>query len=101
MSTQMNPFASSLIAPLTLRLPSGDLIDVPRCTYSFTLWRGKPIADTYGKKPVLHFLGKPVFAELAILGTLRKAGWDGVWVDTFRRKFRQALLPIVAICRPA
>jgi hypothetical protein len=41
----------------------------------------------------LEFNGKPVFAELAILGTLQKAGWDGVWIDTYRRKFRRTLPP--------
>ena len=56
-------------------------------------WQGEPIADTFGGKAVLNFFDEPMFAELAILGALRKAGWDGVWVDTFRRKFRQAFDP--------
>jgi len=89
----MNPFLNSLIEPLTLRLPSDDLVGVPRCRRVFMRWQGEPIADTYGGKAVLNFFDEPMFAELAILGTLRKAGWDGVWVDTYRNKFRQALAP--------
>jgi hypothetical protein len=41
----------------------------------------------------LEFDGKPVFAELMILQMLQKAGWDGVWVDTFGREFRRGLPP--------
>ena len=89
----MNPFASHSISPATVRLPSGSSVDVLRCRYPFRPWKGKPIRDTYGGKAVLEFDGKPVFAELAILGTIQKAGWDGVWVDTYRRKFRRSLPP--------
>jgi hypothetical protein len=49
--------------------------------------------DTYGGKAVLDSGGKPVFAELAILEVLRKTGWDGVWVDTYRKKFRRSMPP--------
>jgi len=41
----------------------------------------------------LDFNGKRVFAELATLGVLQEEGWDGVWVDTFRRKFRPSMPP--------
>src|SRR5712664_137043 len=88
-----NPFSSCLIDPLTLGLPSGDSVDVPRCRYCFVPWRGDSIADTFGGKVVLDFCGEPVFAELAILKSLQKMGWDGVWVDTYRNKFRQAFAP--------
>jgi hypothetical protein len=88
-----NPFTHCLIAPATLKLPSGDSVNVPRCRCIFRAWEGKPIPDTYGGKAVLVFDGKPVFAELAILGTLQRAEWDGVWVDTYRRKFRRSLPP--------
>jgi hypothetical protein len=97
--TNANPFTHCLIAPTTLKLPSGDSVSVPRCHCLFRLWQGKPIQDTYGGKAILEFDGEPVFAELAILGTLQRAGWDGVWVDTYRRKFRRSLPPqIPATC---
>jgi hypothetical protein len=93
MMIETNPFTRYLISPLSLGLPSGDSVNIPRCEYLFRRWEGKPIRDTYGGKALIEFDRKPVFAELAILGTLRRAGWDGVWVDTYRRKFRRGLPP--------
>src|SRR4029077_4063705 len=29
------------------------------------------------------------FAELAIVAAFRREGWDGVWIDTYKRKFRR------------
>jgi len=69
-------------------LPSGSAVKVPKTTPVFAKWRGERIKDTYGGKAILDFDGEPVFAELAILRAFRKSGWDGVWVDTFRRKYR-------------
>ena len=86
-----HPFLRHLIAPMELALPSGKSVPLPRCEYRFPLWQGDPIPDTYGGKSVLDFGGTPLFAELAILGVLRQDGWDGVWVDTFRREFRRSM----------
>lgn len=86
-----NPFSWHLIKPVTLKLVSGSSVDVPRCEFLFRRWEGKPIPDTYGGKALIEFDRKPIFAELAILGTLQRVGWDGVWVDTFRRKFRRGM----------
>ena len=61
----------------------------------FKLWAGEPIKDTYGGKAVLDSDGQPVFAELAILRLLEKDGYEGVWVDTYRRRFRDAMPPAV------
>jgi hypothetical protein len=71
-----------------LMLPSGRIVDVPKATPSFSLWHGEQPADRYGKKPVVDFEGRMAFAELAILWSLQKSGWNGVWVDTYRRAFR-------------
>jgi hypothetical protein len=90
--TNANPF-SNLINPVTLKLRSGSSIDIPRCRYLFRKWEGEPIEDTYGGKALIEFDKKPIFAELAILGTLQRAGWDGVWVDTYRIKFRRGMPP--------
>jgi len=60
----MNPFSNHLVAPLPLKLATGDLIDIQRFRCSFAPWRGQPIADTYGGKSVLDSSGEPVFAEL-------------------------------------
>lgn len=51
--------------------------------------------NTYGGKYVLDFNGQPAFAELVVLWTLRKEGWEGVWVDTYGKKYRIGLPGIV------
>jgi hypothetical protein len=66
----MNPFAHYLVVPMKLNLPSGDCASIPTCRYLFRRWEGKPIRDTYGGKSLIEFDKKPIFAELAILGTL-------------------------------
>jgi hypothetical protein len=80
-----------LLVPITIEvieLPSGETVRIPKTEPTFNLWKGKPISDTYGDKTILDFDGEPVFAELAILRILQKDGWQGVWVDSFRKKFR-------------
>ncbi|HLH29619.1 MAG TPA: hypothetical protein VKY31_00345 [Terriglobia bacterium] len=71
-----------------LMLPSGRIVDVPKATPSFPVWHGEQPTDRYGKKPLVNFEGRMAFAELAILWSLQQSGWNGVWVDTYRRKFR-------------
>jgi hypothetical protein len=61
---------------------------VSKATPTFRLWTGDPIEDTYGNKPILDVDGEPVFAELAILRLFQREGWDGVWVDSYRQKYR-------------
>ncbi len=63
---------------------------IPKQSVCFRLWKGSPIADTYGNKAILDCDGEPVFAELAILRSLQKEGFDGVWVDGFRKCFRRS-----------
>lgn len=76
-----------------LALSSGHIARVRKTLLRFAPWRGPSIRDTYGNKAVLDFHGKPLFAELVILRLLQRAGWEGVWVDTYRRTFRQSLPP--------
>lgn len=83
-------YPESLVPTLSesIELPSGAVVEVPKCKPIFTRWKGRRVADTYGGKPVLEWGGNPVFAELVILGLFRDAGWDGVWVDSFKDKYR-------------
>lgn len=74
----------------TLRLPSGDEVHIPKARPSFRQWTGEFEGDTYGNKPLANVDGEPMFAELAILKLFQKDRWDGVWVDTFSRKYRTA-----------
>jgi hypothetical protein len=78
---------------MELTLPSGRLVSIPTYFHHFKRWQGTPIADSFGNKPVLDCNNAPLFAELAILRLLQASGWQGVWIDTFRRRFLQALPP--------
>lgn len=83
---------------MELRLPSGRIVAVSTCFHHFKPWQGAPIPDTYGGKAVLDSNGDPLFAELAILRLIQAGGWQGAWIDTYRRKFRQSLPP--HLCNP-
>ena len=71
-----------------IRLNSGEEIEIPTAKVGFEKWIGERIEDTYGGKVILNYDGEPVFAELAILRAFQKDGWNGVWVDTYGRKYR-------------
>jgi hypothetical protein len=73
-----------------LYLPSGLHVQLPKAAPVFRLWSGEFTGDTYGNKPLLDVDGTPMFAELAILRLFQKDGWEGVWVDTFRKWYRTA-----------
>ena len=68
-------------------LPSGRAVSVPKTCPTFVPWRGAVDLDKYGNKAVLDFHGEPAFAEIAILRLLQQAGWSGVWIDTYRKRF--------------
>jgi hypothetical protein len=81
-----------LLLPTTIEvieLPSKVTVQIPKTEPTFDLWKGKPISDTYGNKTVLDCDGEPTSAELAILRIFEKDGWQGVWVDSYRNKFRK------------
>lgn len=71
-----------------LSLPSGTRVSIPKAEPVFKKWEGEFVEDTYGNKPLIDIDAEPMFAELAILRLFQKDGWDGVWVDTFRKKYR-------------
>ena len=71
-----------------LVLPSGITVNVPKAKPTFHAWSGIPPSDTYGNKCILDFDGRMAFAELVILWSLEQAGWSGVWIDTYRNKYR-------------
>jgi hypothetical protein len=53
--------------------------------------------DTYGRKPLINLDGEVVYAELAILRLFQAEGWQGVWVDTYRRKMRTGITEYVSL----
>ena len=54
----------------------------------------------YGHKAVLNFYRKPEFAELGILRIFERDGWQGVWVDSYRGKFRTRYWPANSVTLP-
>ena len=55
------------------------------CT-TFDLYKGDEQIDTYGKKEIVSVEDKPTYAEFAALSLFRREGWNGMWVDGYRRK---------------
>jgi hypothetical protein len=72
-------------------LPSGEQISIQKYFLTFTPWEGAPIPNTYNNKPVIDWNGEPLFAELAVLRLFQSHGWNGVWVDSYRRNYRVGL----------
>lgn len=68
-----------------------DEIPILKLTLEMQKWSGKPIEDTYGNKAILAYKQQPYFAELIIVKILQENDINAVWVDTFRKKFRQEL----------
>lgn len=68
---------------MTISLLSGDAVDLPVCHPTFSRWEGALPNFDFGKKPILYYEGKGVFAELAILRLLVNSGWNAVWVETY------------------
>ncbi|MBS3085401.1 VRR-NUC domain-containing protein [Candidatus Pacearchaeota archaeon] len=44
-----------------------------------------------GNKEVLDVNGEPLFAELAYLTYLKNEGWEGVWINNWRKKFQNKM----------
>jgi hypothetical protein len=70
-------------------------VAIPKATLVLELWKGEPPDDTYGGKAILDADGEPAFAEVLILRSFQGAGWNGVWVDTYRRSYRRSPNDIV------
>ncbi len=80
-----------------LTLSSGRVVSLPKATPVFQLWHGPASVDTYGNKPLINLDGEVVYAELAILRLFQAEGWQGVWVDTYRRKMRTSITEYVSL----
>ena len=53
----------------------------------FSPWTGAPLDFSFGGKPAVSYDQEACFAELAILRTLLKHDWNGVWVSAFGGQF--------------
>jgi hypothetical protein len=72
----------------TFSLSSGEQVSIQKYFLEFKEWRGAPVQNTYNGKSVIDWNGEPAFAELAVLRLFQSRGWDGVWVDSYGRKYR-------------
>lgn len=71
----LEPDREELIPGLEVTVPSINLV--------FKRWRGKPIRDDFGGKPVVDYEGRPMFAEIAIVQMAVKAGWSAFWQQAY------------------
>ena len=89
------PTALRPVSTEPFTLPNGHVVRVSKACPRFTIWRGDPpfehLKSTLKRKRALSFNGEPMFAEIATLRLLESAGWSGVWVDTFHRRYRVAV----------
>lgn len=76
-----------MVAFEEIRLPSDELVEIEKLEALFAPWRGDEV-DTYGDKQVIDYRGRPAFAELVVLWDMQEDGWQGVWIDSYRRKLR-------------
>ena len=74
----LEPDHEELIPGLEVTVPSINLV--------FKRWRGKPIKDDFGGKPVVDCEGRPMFAEIAIVRMAVKAGWSAFWQQAYPRR---------------
>lgn len=68
-------------------LSSGVTVQVPKYSLAFGEWKGVQIENSY-RKPIIDYKGEPLYAEIVALRLMQQQGWDGVWVDTYRMKYR-------------
>jgi hypothetical protein len=62
---------------------SNKIIPIPALHLKFDHWAGEKIQNTFGGKPIINYEGKPMFAELAIMNMVLKAGWSSRWVEAY------------------
>jgi len=67
---------------MQVTLSSRTVAQLPLCHPIFSPWTGAPLEFSFGSKPALNYNQEACF-ELAILRTLLKHGWSGVWVSAF------------------
>lgn len=88
---ELSPFGFPITGSESITLPSGRVVEIQKAELKLIPWSGVVDFDTYNHKPLIDSDGEPVFAELAVLRMLKRNGWDGVWADSYRRKFRIAM----------
>ncbi len=81
MSAPTLPTSLRAIGVERLTLPDGTRLTVAKTKLTLTRWRGAPVVNTFGGKPLIDVDGAPMFAELAVLTRLVADGWDVRWIE--------------------
>ncbi len=76
-----------------IALADGRAVDIAQATPTFSRWTGEMPSDTYNGRPVLRLSDEMVLAELAILRIFEQDGWEGCWVDSYRKRFLTGYWP--------
>ena len=58
-------------------------IKVLRVNLRFTKWNGAKAENSFGRKPIIDYGGKPEFAEIAIKNVATEGGWSARWIQTY------------------
>lgn len=74
-----------------INLKNREQILLDKYIFEFNIFENSSEFDNYGGKVIFDYEGEPAFAELMLLKLLEKHNYKGVWVDTYRNKFRIAL----------
>jgi len=86
--------------PEWMILPNGLKVQLVRL--DLPAWAGSPVeGHGLGAKALIDMGGRPMFAELAVLEQKRAQGWDGAWIDSYRRKYRVSMPPQTTIELPS
>lgn len=89
-------FVGRRVEDEVFRISSNKFVLIRKHAVQFKKWTGLAIPNTYGNKAVIDYNGEPVFAELAVLRLFQSNGWQGVWADSYGRKFRTGLPDVAA-----
>jgi hypothetical protein len=87
------PLRLGTVALKAWELPDGTSVETAKVSPTFPLWLGSAPKGTYGGKPIIDLNGAPTFPELAILRVFEAAGWEGVWIDTFGKRYLRQYWP--------
>lgn len=58
-------------------------VTIPERNVTFPKWAGKPLMNDFGRKGVVEFDGKPMFAELALAEILKREGYSVRWEEIY------------------
>ncbi len=75
---------------LLLDMEKRGRVSIPRYHVEFNANPGKSgigLDRGYSMKPLVMVDKQAMFAEIAVLSLFARQGWDGVWADSFHRKY--------------